>query len=49
MEIVQDLDMPPRPGDRPFRLKISNVYESYSGKIKGHCVAGKIEGNNFAN
>lgn len=44
IQIIQDLDVPPRPADRPFRLKITNVYESYTGKLKGHCLAGKIEG-----
>jgi elongation factor 1 alpha-like protein len=36
--------MPPRPIDKPFRMTITNVYESPFGKLNGHCLSGKIEG-----
>ena len=44
MEIIGNLEMPPRPIDKPFRMTITNVYESHFGKLNGHCLSGKIEG-----
>jgi elongation factor 1 alpha-like protein len=36
--------MPPRPIDKPFRMTITNIFESQYGKLKGHCLSGKVEG-----
>lgn len=42
IELIGNLDLPPRLVDKPFRLNISNVFESASGKLKGNCISGKI-------
>jgi hypothetical protein len=34
--------MPPRPIDKPFRMTITNVYDSQYGKIRGYCLSGKV-------
>ena len=47
MDIIKNLEMPPRPIDKPFRMTISNVYEPHFGKLNGHCIAGKIEGGHL--
>ena len=44
LEIISDLSVPPRPIDRPFRMTITNVYEPQYGRLKGHCITGKVEG-----
>ena len=44
LEIISDLPVPPRPIDKPFRMTITNVYEPQFGRLKGHCIAGKVEG-----
>lgn len=31
-----------RPVDRPLRVNISNFYDSQVGKLRGHCLSGKI-------
>ncbi len=36
--------MPVRPINKPLRVNITNFYESPMGRIKGHCISGKIEG-----
>lgn len=36
--------MPPRPIDKPFRMTITNIFESQFGKLRGHCLSGKVEG-----
>lgn len=36
--------IPVRPIDKPLRVNITNFYESTIGKLKGHCISGKIEG-----
>lgn len=36
--------MPVRPINKPLRINITNFYEAPIGKLKGHCVSGKIEG-----
>lgn len=36
--------MPVRPVNKPFRMSITNFFESDIGKLKGHCISGKIEG-----
>lgn len=36
--------MPLRPIDKPFRMTITNIYEAQTGKLRGHCLSGKVEG-----
>jgi translation elongation factor EF-1alpha len=43
--LIGNLQVPARPIDKPLRLNITNFYESTAGKLKGHCISGKIEGN----
>ena len=42
MDVIKNLEMPPRPIDKPFRMTITNVYEPNFGKLNGHCIAGKV-------
>ena len=42
MDTIADLEMPPRPIDKPFRMTITNVFEPQFGKLSGHCLSGKI-------
>lgn len=44
MELIAGLEMPPRPIDKPFRMTITNIFESQFGKLRGHCLSGKVEG-----
>ena len=44
MDIIANLEMPPRPIDKPFRMTITNVYEGHFGRLSGHCLSGKVEG-----
>jgi elongation factor 1 alpha-like protein len=41
---LENLPLPIRPINKPLRVNITNFYESQGGKIKGHCISGKIEG-----
>lgn len=47
MDVIKNLEMPPRPIDKPFRMTITNVYEPHFGKLNGHCIAGKVEGGHL--
>ena len=42
--MLSELPLPIRPINKPLRVNITNFYDSPGGKIKGHCIAGKIEG-----
>ena len=44
IETIEELEMPVRPINKPLRVNITNFYESPLGRIKGHCISGKIEG-----
>jgi translation elongation factor EF-1alpha len=44
IQVLSELPLPFRPIDKPLRVNITNFYESPGGKIKGHCISGKIEG-----
>ena len=44
MDIISELHLPIRPVDKPFRMNITNFYDAPIGKLKGHCISGKIEG-----
>lgn len=41
---MRELPLPVRPVNKPFRMSITNFFESDIGKLKGHCISGKIEG-----
>lgn len=47
MDLIANLEMPPRPIDKPFRMTITNVYEPQFGKLTGHCLSGKVEGGHL--
>lgn len=44
IQVLEDLPLPTRPLNKPLRVNITNFYESPMGKLKGHCISGKIEG-----
>lgn len=44
LQILEELPLPIRPLNKPLRVNITNFYESPIGKLKGHCISGKIEG-----
>ena len=44
IKVLEELHLPTRPIDKPLRVNITNFYESPGGRIKGHCISGKIEG-----
>lgn len=44
IQVLEDLPLPIRPLNKPLRINITNFYESPMGKLKGHCLSGKIEG-----
>lgn len=44
IQALSELHLPVRPIDKPLRVNITNFYESPGGRIKGHCISGKIEG-----
>ena len=43
IEVLEGLELPARPVNKPLRINITNFYESPIGKLKGHCISGKIE------
>ncbi len=43
LEIIDQLNIPDRDIEKPFRMSINNYYQSNQGKMKGFCLSGKIE------
>lgn len=43
IQIIDDLSIPDRDIEKPFRMSINNYYQSVHGKLKGFCISGKIE------
>jgi len=41
-DVITHLDLPIRPIDKPLRISVTNFYDSEMGKLKGHCISGKI-------
>jgi elongation factor 1 alpha-like protein len=43
IDLIDDLKIPERQVNKPFRMSINNYYNSQVGKMRGFCLSGKIE------
>lgn len=44
VDVIDKLTIPQREINKPFRMCISNCYQSNAGRLKGFCLSGKVEG-----